>query len=169
MWLLFHALLMGHVFLCFLTRCHTQVCQLVWTAWSRMFEFQVTNKQTGPDPLLLEPKDCTKNTTHSDTLSRFLQLQSWHCMGMFCKRVIVCVSYMRMHFLMSLKQSSITPEEMRKLLELIILMGQVREETDYWSTDPTISTPIFPNTICTKHFESIWQNWHFSDNSQQTQ
>ena len=38
-------------------------------------------------------------------------------------------------------------------------MGQVRKENirDYWSTDPTISTPIFPHTI-----ESI------SDNSQQT-
>ena len=49
----------------------------------------------------------------------------------------------------TLKWSNITPEEMRKILELIILMGQVRKEKirDYWSTDPTISTPIFPHNV----------------------
>ena len=40
---------------------------------------------------------------------------------------------------------------------------------DYWSTDPTISTPIFPHTESRKRSESIWQAWHVSDNSQQTQ
>jgi len=46
----------------------------------------------------------------------------------------------------TLKWYSITPEEMRKCLGLIILMGQVRKEIirDYWCTEPTISTPIFP-------------------------
>jgi len=34
-----------------------------------MLVSQVTNKQTGPDPLYLEPLDCNKETTHSDTLS----------------------------------------------------------------------------------------------------
>jgi hypothetical protein len=45
----------------------------------------------------------------------------------------------------TLKWSYITPEEM-KFMGLIILMGQVRKEGvgDCWSTDPTISTPIFP-------------------------
>jgi len=67
-----------------------------------------------------------------------------------------------------LRWSNITPEEMRKFLGLIILMGQVRKESirDYWSTDPTISTPIFPHTMSRNHFESIWQAWHFSDNRQ---
>ena len=53
---------------------------------------------------------------------------------------------------------------------LIVLMGQVRKESvrDYWSTDPTISTPIFPQTVSRNRFESIWQAWHVSDNSQQT-
>jgi len=71
----------------------------------------------------------------------------------------------------TLKWSNITTEEMRKFLGLIILMGQVRKENirDYWSTDPTISTPIFPHTMSRNHFESIWQAWHFSDNSQQIQ
>jgi len=71
----------------------------------------------------------------------------------------------------TLKWSSITPEEMRKFLRLIILMGQVRKENirDYWSTDPTISTPIFPHTMSRNRFYSIWQAWHFSDNRQQTQ
>ena len=68
----------------------------------------------------------------------------------------------------TLKWSNITTEEMRKFLGLIILMGQVRKKniTDYWSTDPTISTPIFLHTISRNRFESIWQAWHFSDNSQ---
>jgi len=70
----------------------------------------------------------------------------------------------------TLKWSSITPEEMRKFLGLIILMGQVRKENirDYWSTDPTISTPTFRHTMSTNRFESIWQAWNFSDNRQQT-
>ena len=37
---------------------------------------QVTHNHTGPDPLFLEPEDCNKVTTHSNTLSVFLQLQS---------------------------------------------------------------------------------------------
>ena len=63
----------------------------------------------------------------------------------------------------TLKWSSITPEEIRKFLGLIILMGQERKDNirDYWSTDPTISTPIFPRTMSRNRFESIWQAWHF--------
>ena len=41
-----------------------------------MLGSQVTNKQTRHDPLLLEPLDTNKRTTHSDTLFVFLQLQS---------------------------------------------------------------------------------------------
>jgi len=41
--------------------------------------------------------------------------------------------------------------------------------THYWSTDPTISTPIFPRTMSTNRNESIWQASNFTDNSQQTQ
>jgi len=42
----------------------------------------------------------------------------------------------------TLKWSNITPEEMRKFLGLIILMGQVRKENirDYWSTDHNFHT-----------------------------
>jgi len=58
-----------------------------------MLGSQVTNKHTGHDPLFLELYDCNKGTTHSDTLSVFLQLQSWFCVGMFCKRTIFCVLY----------------------------------------------------------------------------
>ena len=65
----------------------------------------------------------------------------------------------------TLKWSNITPQEMRKFLGLIILIGQVRKENirDYWSTDPTISTPIFLRTMGRNRFESIWQAWRFSD------
>jgi hypothetical protein len=52
-----------------------------------LFGSQVTNKQTGPDPILLEPY---KETSHSDTV--FLRLQSWLCVGKFCKRTILSVS-----------------------------------------------------------------------------
>jgi len=58
--------------------------------------------QTVSGPLFLEPQDCNKGTTHSGTLSVFLQLQSWLCIEMFCKRMIFCVSYMWIHILMSL-------------------------------------------------------------------
>jgi len=70
----------------------------------------------------------------------------------------------------TLKWSNITPEEMRKFLGLIILKGQVTKEyiRYYWSTDPTISTPIFPHTLSRNCCESIGQAWHFSDNSQRT-
>ena len=70
----------------------------------------------------------------------------------------------------TLKWSNIMPEEMTKFLGLIILMGQVREENTwyYWSTDPTISTPIFPHSMTRNCFEYICQVWHFSENSQQT-
>ena len=53
---------------------------------------------------------------------------------------------------------------------LIVLMGQVRKESvrDYWSIDPTIFMPIFPQTMSRNCFEYIWQAWHFSDNSLQT-
>ena len=71
----------------------------------------------------------------------------------------------------TLNCSNITTEEMRKFLGLIILMGQVRKENirDYWSNDPTISTPIFPRTMSRNCFESIWQAWNFNNIIQQTQ
>jgi hypothetical protein len=70
----------------------------------------------------------------------------------------------------TLKWSNITPKEMRKFMGLIVLIGQVRKESvrDYWSTDPTTSTSIFPQTMSRNRFELIWQAWNFSDNSQQT-
>jgi hypothetical protein len=86
------------------------ICQLVWhTSCFKVIDSlmqdvrsQVTNIQTGRDPLFLEPEDCNKVTTHSDTLSVYLQLQSWLCIGVFCMRAIFCASYMRIHVLMSL-------------------------------------------------------------------
>jgi len=93
---------MGHTFLRFLTR-HPAHVFVSWsgslfasrlsTAWCRVLGSQVTNTQTGHGPLFLEPLDCNKGTTHSDTLSVFLQLQSWLCIGMLCKRTIFCVLY----------------------------------------------------------------------------
>ena len=77
-------------------------CFKVIDSLMQVVRSQVTNKQTGPDPLFLEPEDCNKVTTRSDTLSVYLQLQSWLYVGVFCKKTIFCASYMRIHVLMSL-------------------------------------------------------------------
>jgi hypothetical protein len=57
------------------------------------------------DPTFLEPYDCNKATTDSDTLSmffrNFLQLKSWLCVGTLWE-TIFCVSYMQIHILMCL-------------------------------------------------------------------
>jgi hypothetical protein len=66
-----------------------------------------------------------------------------------------------------LKSSVITELEIMKFLRLSVLMGQVWK--NYWSTDPTIPTPIFPYTMSRNHSETIWLPWHFSDNSKQTE
>jgi hypothetical protein len=69
----------------------TCVCQLVWRSSSfkvidslmQDVRSQVTNKQTGSDPMFSEPEDCNKVTTHSDTLSVYIQLQSWLCVEFY--------------------------------------------------------------------------------------
>jgi hypothetical protein len=68
----------------------------------------------------------------------------------------------------SLKWTDIIKSEMKKFLGLILLMGQVWKDNlkDYWSTYPTIATPVFSQTMSRNHFEAIWQAWHFNDNSQ---
>ena len=44
---------------------------------------------------------------------------------------------------------------------------QLRSSSD--PLTPQFSHPFFPHTLSRNRFESIWQAWHFSDNSQQTQ
>jgi len=76
------------------TKSCTCIFQLVWLTYhfkvidSLLQDFWVSSyKQTAPDPLFLEPSDCIKETTDSDTLSiflpNFLQLQLWLCVGVF--------------------------------------------------------------------------------------
>jgi len=47
-------------------------------------------------------------------------------------------------------------------------MGEVRRDNvkDYWSTDSTITTTIFSQTMSQNHFKAIWQASYFSANSQ---
>ncbi|PSN34409.1 hypothetical protein C0J52_20640, partial [Blattella germanica] len=68
----------------------------------------------------------------------------------------------------TLKWIDISETEMKKFLGLIFLMGQVRKDNikDYWSTDSTLYTPVFPQTMSRNRFEAIWQAWHFSDNTE---
>jgi hypothetical protein len=77
---------------------------------------------------------------HSFRYSVFIQLQSWLCVGMFCKRAIFCVNYMRTHILMSLITVPM------KVWTVTVTSPQLLHITNcifYWSTDPTISTLIF--------------------------
>jgi hypothetical protein len=57
----------------------------------------------------------------------------------------------------SLKWTDITKSEMKIFLALILLMGQVRKDKvqEFWSTDPTVATPVFSQTTSTDHFEAI--------------
>jgi hypothetical protein len=69
--------------------------------------------------------------------------------------------------LKSLKWTDVTSAEMKKILRLILLMGQVRKDNvkNYWSTDPTNTTPIFSQTMSRNRFEAIWQAWQLKNYS----
>jgi hypothetical protein len=101
--MLSRASLTGHDFLHFLTRrpAHayvswsgSHITSRLLTACCRMCGSQVTNKQMDPNPLLLEPSGCNKESAHSDTLSvflpNFLHLQLWLCIRVFCNRMVFC-------------------------------------------------------------------------------
>jgi len=87
----------------------TCVCQLVWFTFcfkvidSLMLDAWVSSyKETDQSwPPIFRTIRLQKRD-HSFRYSVFLQLQSWLCVGMFCKRTIFCVCYMRIHILFSL-------------------------------------------------------------------
>jgi hypothetical protein len=89
---------------------HMHFCQLAWLTYpfkvidSLVQDIWVSSyKETDQSwPPIFRTTDCNTLTTHSDILSVFLQLQSWHCVGIFCNRAIVCVCYMLIQVLMSL-------------------------------------------------------------------
>lgn len=58
--------------------------------------------------------------------------------------------------------------ELKRFMSLILLMGLVRKDArdDYWSTDPTIETPIFSKVMSRNRFNQIWTNWHFCNNEE---
>jgi hypothetical protein len=66
-----------------------------------MLGSQVTNKQTGHDHLFLEPQDSNKETTHLDTLC-FPSVAIMALRSNVLQEDDICVSYMRIHVLMSL-------------------------------------------------------------------
>jgi hypothetical protein len=78
------------------TKSCTSVCQLVWLTYR--FKFIVRSRQDA----------CVSSYNHKTATKRpliqihsvFLQLQSWLCVGMFCKRTIFCESYMWIHVMM---------------------------------------------------------------------
>ncbi|XP_014479203.1 PREDICTED: piggyBac transposable element-derived protein 4-like isoform X2 [Dinoponera quadriceps] len=71
----------------------------------------------------------------------------------------------------SLKWSPVSPTEFKTFLALIILMGRTQKGNwkEYWSTDPLLTVPVFPQTMSRNRFEQIWKFWHFNDNSKMDQ
>jgi len=82
----------------------TCVCHLIWLT----YRFKVINslmrdawvssyKQTDWSwpPIFRTVRLQPRDHSFRFSLSVFLQLQSWLCVGMFCKRTIFCVSYIR--------------------------------------------------------------------------
>jgi len=49
-------------------------------------------------------------------------------------------------------------------------MGRTRKDIwkEYWSTNPALAVPIFPQTMSRNRFEQIWTYWHFNDNANMT-
>jgi len=68
---------------------------LMQDAWVSSYKQTDRSWPTGFRTTRLQQRD------YSFRYSVFLQLQSWLCVGMFCKRTIICVSYMLIHILMS--------------------------------------------------------------------
>lgn len=71
----------------------------------------------------------------------------------------------------SIKWKPINIINMKKMLGLILLMGQVQKPTrrDFWSSDQCIETPIFSKTMSRDRFHQIWRSWHFSNNQNITE
>jgi len=65
------------------------------------------------------------------------------------------------------KWENVTNAEIKKMLELILLMGKVRKDTrdEYWSTDSTIETPIFSKVMSRNRFRQISSALHFANNT----
>ena len=60
-----------------------------------------------------------------------------------------------------------TPDEMSVFLSMIIIMGLMPkpELKSYWTRDPVLETPFFPNTMPRDRFAELLSNLHFVDNS----
>ena len=68
----------------------------------------------------------------------------------------------------SLKWKDVSVREQKKMVGLLLLMGQVRKDArgEYWSTDETIETLIFTKVLSRDRFRQVWNSWHFSNNDE---
>ncbi|PFX22429.1 PiggyBac transposable element-derived protein 1 [Stylophora pistillata] len=62
----------------------------------------------------------------------------------------------------------VTADEMKAWVSLYLNMGLVTKPnlSSYWSTDPALSSPIFPSIMSRDRFVQILQYLHFADNNQ---
>jgi len=68
------------------------------------------------------------------------------------------------------KWKEVTKEELLKVVGIIFIMGMVKKPTisDYWSTDPLISTPVFRKVMVRDRFLIILKFLHFSHDGPMT-
>ncbi|KAK1341006.1 hypothetical protein QTO34_017406 [Cnephaeus nilssonii] len=68
------------------------------------------------------------------------------------------------------KVVSCTPTDMKKILGLTVLIGHTRKNTwkEYWTTNPVLAVPMFPQMMSRNSFQQIWTYWHFNDNANMT-
>jgi hypothetical protein len=82
------------------TSCSKFIDSLIQDVWVSSYKY--TDQSWPPIFRTIRLQQREHSFRFSLSLSLFLQLQSWLCIGMFCRRTIFCVSYMQIHVQMFL-------------------------------------------------------------------
>lgn len=64
------------------------------------------------------------------------------------------------------KRNDVSLAEMKKFLDMIIMIGQVKKDPkdDYWSSEFYTKTASFSTVMSRNKFRQIWDTWHFLNN-----